>query len=55
MNNLIKLFQEKEIVKDIIKGKKNITISNLTLEALAISSAFLANKKTGRAMQPVHI
>ena len=46
MNHLINLFQEKEIVKDIKKGKKHLTISNLTLEALAISSAFLANKKS---------
>ena len=46
MNHLLNLFQNKEIVKLIKKGEKRINISNITLEAIAISSAFLADKKT---------
>ncbi len=46
MKQLIELFKNKEIVKLIQKGAKNIVIPDLTLEALAISSAFLANPKT---------
>lgn len=46
MNHLLNLFQNKEIVKLIKKGEKRINISNITLEAIAISSAFLACKKT---------
>ena len=46
MNKIIQLFQNNEIVKKIQKGEKHISIPDLTLEALALSSAFLLDKKT---------